>query len=60
MERIFTIFIYVFLLIAAAGLVVSLIFSKNTSLSKECRITSVQAFVITLILLYLQFVFLGK
>ena len=56
MGSILTIFVAVFLAMAAVSLAISIVRGKDNNLSQNCRRASWMSFAIGLILLYLQFV----
>lgn len=57
MERIFVIFIFAFFAVSVVGIIISMIYGKTESLSKNCRSSALMSFIIGLILLYLNYVF---
>jgi Na+-driven multidrug efflux pump len=57
MGTILTIFIVAFFVVSVGALIASIFHGKNTDISKNCRTASLMAFIIGLILMYLQFVF---
>lgn len=57
MDKILMVFVVVFFALSAISLGISIYYGDDITLSKNCKSTSRMAFIISIILLYLWFVF---
>lgn len=56
MDTVFVIFIVLFLSLSVFGVVISIVRGRDTDFAKNCRKSSLFAFIISMLLLFLRFV----